>query len=146
MALCCAALFAAAQKSKKASPPPVVKKAELVAVYLGNSAMEGGEISKRMFDSLLRQGIKPKDPGSKILGFGFSYNERTFYEDSVGHLASGMELMFEYCDGDTLSRAVSSSIFDRTKKGDTAYFDRIRIQMPDGNEAIGKPMKFVLTQ
>ncbi|XZF15488.1 hypothetical protein ACTHGU_05085 [Chitinophagaceae bacterium MMS25-I14] len=147
IALCFAALCAMAQKEKaKPAPAPAGKKAEQLQIYLGNSGLDGGLIGKRAFDSLLKQGIKAQNPAAKIEGFAFSYNERTFFEDSVGHIASGMELMFEYCYGDTLSTAVKNSIFRRTKKGDTAYFDKIKVLMPDGNEGEGKPMKFVLTQ
>ncbi len=122
----------------------LAKKPVIYPVVLGNSELSGGTISKQIFDSLLRQGIKPVDTEAKVAGFLFNYKERNIYEDSVGNLIPVTDLLMEYCPGDTLTPTISSSIYFRTKRGDTAFFDDIRVIWPDGKEGRGKGMKFIL--
>lgn len=142
-----------AQKAKKdagkknknlTSPTPKV-----VHAYLGHSDETGGQISKTMFDSLLKQGVTAKDSlGNvfKVDGFTFSYAERNLYEDSVGKLIILTDFFSEYCPGDTLSRGISLNIYYKTKPGDTAYFDNIKALLPDGRQVGTKAMRFVLTK
>ena len=117
--------------------------------YLGHSDYTGGQISKRTFDSLLKQGITARDvegKAFKVNGFTFSYAERNLYEDSVGKLMVLTDFFSEYCPGDTVSRGVSLNIYYKTKPGDTAYFDNIKVALPEGGQVGTKGMKFVLTK
>lgn len=120
------------------------KKVVTYPVSLGSSDTSGGVISKQLFDSLLRQGLRPVDPEARVAGFVFNYMERNIYEDSVGNIIPVTDLLMEYCPGDTLTSAIAASIYYRTKRGDTAYFDDIRVVWPDGKEGRGKGLKFVL--
>ncbi len=122
----------------------VNKKVVTYPVLLGSSDLSGGVISKQLFDSLLHQGLRPQDPEARVAGFLFNYMERNIYEDSVGNIIPVTDLLMEYCPGDTLTTAISSSIYYRTKRGDTAYFDDIRVVWPDGKEGRGKGLKFIL--
>lgn len=149
-ALCLVTISVWAQKAKKEAKPaskaaaPAVKKE--VVVYLGNSTMNNGPISKPVFDSLMAQGLKVEGNIGTVSGFAFTYAERGIFEDSVGDPIERVELLTEFCKGDTLTRVIKNSLPDRTKNGDTAFFDRIMVHLPDGNQTQGKPMKFVITK
>jgi hypothetical protein len=137
-----------AQKAKEKGSA-VTTTPKIVHAYLGRSDYNRGEISKRAFDSLLKQGITARDAEGnlfKVNGFTFGYGERNLYEDSVGKLMVLTDFFSEYCPGDTVTRAVSLNIYYKTKPGDTAYFDNIKVGLPDGGQVGTKSMKFVLTK
>jgi hypothetical protein len=48
--------------------------------------------------------------------------------------------------GDTLSPIIRNTLVERTKPGDTAYYDDIHIRLANGKAALGKSMKFVITR
>jgi len=119
-----------------------------IYTYLGRSDYRGGKITKKMFDSLLKQGITARDTlGNvyKIDGFVFNYNERNVYEDSVGNLMMLTDLHQEFCTGDTISLALRRNIFYKTKAGDTAYIENVKVSTPSG-QSFAKGMKFTLTR
>ena len=128
--------------SKKAPQLPIVP------VYLGNTGMTGGVISKGRFDSAAKQGLllRGAESGGAIKSFTFMYAERGLFEDSVGNPLVLVDYLTEICDGSQLSSGVQSSIYDRTKAGDTAYFNDIRVRLPSGLSAKGAVMKFVITR
>ena len=133
-----------AQEAKPKPEQKAVPKLPEVPVTLGSSNYSGGSISKQEFDALLKQGVKLGVEG-KITGFNFSYAEHTMYEDSAGNPLRVTDYLVEHCMGDMLSQGISSSIYDRTKPGDTAYFDQIKVVLPSGGAALGKAMKFLIT-
>jgi len=121
-------------------------------VYLGHSKLSGGPISKALFDSLLKQGVTASDSAGhpfKVEGFMLTYAEVKLYEDSVGTLFLNSDYHEEYCPGDTLTSFLAhdeyGNLFDRTKTGDTVYFDRVKLIRPDGKPAAGKSMTFVIS-
>jgi hypothetical protein len=136
-----------AKKTKdKTTDKPVAHKPFAYA-YLGHSSLQGGSISKHVFDSLLKQGITAKDTLGKeykVSSFTFNYAERNLYEDSIGTLTVMTDYMLENCLGDTVSSNVSASIYDRTKAGDTVYFDNVTILRADNPLALAKGMEFVI--
>lgn len=125
--------------SSTTTKPPL--KVTEVDVTLGRSALKGGPVSKKTFDSLLKQGIMGTD-GAKVTGFTFSYSEMNYYEDSLGNPIRVMDYMEEFCAGNTLSPIIGETIFQRTKPGDTAYIEHIKVMLPSGLEAKGRSMKF----
>jgi hypothetical protein len=151
-------------KSKATKGSSTAKKIFIPPVYLGHSQMSGGPIKKKLFDSLLKQGLVAQDSlGNKyrIAGFDFSYAERSLYEDEGGNLQILTDFQSEYCKGDTLPAYLSlntenaAGIYERTKWGDTAYFDRIRLFPLPGNKMfpiidtlpiLGRGMKFILVK
>jgi hypothetical protein len=151
-----ALLFTAAYAQKKsvkektplrqaAARPPVRPMLEVAIGRSGN--LDGGVISEKDFDAIAPKGIHIKDPqGAFIEGFSFTYAERNVYEDSAANQKLVTEYFSEYCIGDTLSPIISQTIGDRTKPGDTAYYDDIHIRLPDGKTATGKSMKFVIAR
>jgi hypothetical protein len=144
----------AQRKTPKASTPaasatPMAKPAgkPVMDVVIGNSNYSGGNISKGEFDANAVHGVRIKNAqGAYVEGFSFTYGERNLYEDSVGNEKPVTEYLTEYCMGDTLSPIIRNTIAQRTKPGDTAYYDDIHIRMPDGRAALGKSMKFVITR
>ncbi len=145
-----AAITALAQqkKAKTDDGPPktdtIVKGApiRMAQVVLGRSTLSGGGLPKRVFDSLMKQGIKPVEHNLVIKGFELDYMERNWTEDSVGNFTPIIELSSEYCNGDTLSRNLKTFLYDHTKKGDTVFVDNIKITWPDGVRGRGNSMKF----
>lgn len=143
-----------AQKVKKDDGKGKTVKHEPVATasiraFLGKSELSGGTISKQNFDTYLKQGLTAKDSAGnayKINGFTFSYGERNLYEDSVGNLMVLTDYLTEFCPGDTITPAIANNIFYKTKPGDTAYFDNIKVLTPDGKQVKAKAIKFVLTK
>lgn len=139
---------ALAQKAKtrtQAKTPAKPVKIQEVNVTLGQSGRDGGAVTKRDFDAFAKQGLRLGSEG-KITGFSFTYAERMLYEDSAGNPLLQTDYLVERCMGDVLSDGVRSTLFERTKPGDTAFFDDIRVALPTGGEARGKMMKFVITK
>jgi hypothetical protein len=139
------ALTAGAQADKKQATEKQQQQAAMLdTAYLGHSTLTGGTIPKKTFDSLALQGITISNAMGQVKGFSFSYAERNLYEDSIGNSIILVDLLSEYCPGDSLSAAVRKTLSARTKKGDTAYFDNIKVALPNGRENIIPSMKFVI--
>lgn len=125
------------------------KKPKPIPVYLGHSEIYDAAVSKRVFDSLLRQGLTSRDSAGKefrVDGFLFTYGERNLYEDSVGKLMVLTDLRSEFCYGDTLRADLLQSITERTKAGDTVYIDQISLHAPEGYAANGRGMRIVISK
>lgn len=135
--------------NKKDAKVPEKKKLPKVAVYLGHSNLTGGKISKTLFDSLLKQGLTSKDSSGndyKVVNFMFTYAELNLYEDSVGKLMFMTDYRSEFCPGDTITENIAGSLYQRTKVGDTLYFDQITVRRASDNAGgDGKPMRFEIT-
>lgn len=129
-------------RKRPPAPPPV-------PVYLGNSGISEGPVTKTQFDALILTGLTSRDTSgtpAKVEGFTFTYVERSIYEDSVGNLIPVTDYLTEYCAGDTLSPAIKAGLSDRTKAGDTVIIDRIKVRLSDGGNRWGKTMRLVLTR
>lgn len=139
-------MLAQTQKNKEEKKEQA-KKIKYTPVYLGDSDKSGGEISEKTFDALLKKGISARDSAGiayRVNGFMFTYGERTVYEDSIGNLMYVTDYLAEYCSGDTLTSYIGASLYDRTKPGDTVYFDQITLTSPEGKSADGRAMRFIL--
>lgn len=144
-AFLCTVAYAQKKKTPEKNTIPSKPVMDVVLGRTGDRA--SGEITEMAYDSLAPTGIRIKKPeGAFIEGFSFTYGERNIYEDSAGVQHIVTDYLTEYCMGDTLSSIISQTIADRTKPGDTAYYDQIAIRLPNGKPAIGKPMKFVITR
>lgn len=134
-------------QTKKAKPAMPKAKHTSAIVYLGNSLLTGGLVSKSVFDSLVNQGLTAKDSfgvEGKVVQFRIYYKERNLYEDSVGRMYFDTELLTDFSRGNKLNSYMGSSITSRTKKGDTAIFDDIVVMMPDSVTVQGHFMTFVI--
>ncbi len=157
----------AQKKGAKKTPPTKTKpkSADTVAIkkairnflpdiYLGSGGFKGGEIKKSRFDSLLKVGLNSHDSlgnNYKVLGFNFIYAERVVYEDSMANLQVITDYLFEYCPGDTVSHGIINALAERSKAGDTVFFDkvsvaRLRGDVPDSISILGRPVKCVIVK
>ena len=136
-----------------AGKPKVVR----IPVYLGHSSFTGGSVPKRVFDSLLKQGLTAHDSLGvtyRVLAFDINYAESQLYEDSVGNLMHLTDYQLEFCPGDTVTAGIAASIYQRTKEGDTMYFDHIKlakftdnvVYSSDSNYTMGRGMKFEISK
>jgi len=130
------------EKAKKPKPKPI-------PTYLGKSDKNGGLISESVFDKLVLEGLTSKDSAGrefKVTSFIINYAERNLYEDSVGNMMVLTDYLAESCNGDTLNTFLKANIPERSKPGDTVYFDQVMVKAPEGFAMFGKSMKFVLTK
>ena len=139
----------AQQVKKEDDGKAKVSAPKVIHAYLGQSAYSSGTISKRDFDTYLKQGLSAKDSmdnSYKVKAFTFTYAERNLYEDSIGNLMILTDYLSEFCSGDTVTTAISNNIYYKTKPGDTAYFDNIKVALPDGKRINATPIKLILTK
>lgn len=150
ISLVCAGIIVFAQsKVTKPATTKTVSKAKYPykasPVFLGTTDLSGGTISKRLFDSLVAQGLTARDsagtPG-KVVEFRIYYKERNLYEDSMGNYYTDIEMLTDLSKTNKLNSYVV--LQDRTKKGDTAIFDDILVLLPDSVLVRGRGMKFVI--
>lgn len=137
-----------AEASVKDAKPVVVKKVPEVAVFLASTTIDGGVIPDHVFDSLARQPITARDKNgqpAQIVSYTLTFAERTLVEDSAGSPMLAVDYFSEICNGDTLSAVLRNNLFDRTKPGDTVWYERIQVATATGQTG-GKTMKFVLSR
>jgi len=130
------------EKDKKPKPKPI-------PVYLANTGRNGGAISVNEFNRLVKQGLTSRDSLGNpytVNGFLLTYAERNLYEDSVGNLMWVTDFLSQVCYGDSLSTFLKQNITERSKPGDTVYFDQISVISPEGKTAAGQGIRFELTK
>jgi len=126
-------------------------------VYLGHSEYHGGPIKKLEFDRLLKQGLTSHDSlGNKykVMGFDFNYFERQLAEDSIGNLKMFTEIFYEFCPGDTITSNIATSLYERTKPGDTVIIERVKVVryinktkvLPDASAIGARGLKCVIVK
>jgi hypothetical protein len=126
-------------------------------VYLGRSEFHGGSIKKQEFDRLLKQGLTSHDSlGNKykVMGFDFNYIERQLAEDSIGNMKVFTEVFYEYCPGDTITSNIATSLYERSKPGDTILIERVKVAryvnktkvLPDATAIAAKGLKCVIVK
>jgi hypothetical protein len=142
-ALCVTTVWAQTKETKK------VVKPKPIPVYLGSTNKSDGKISKKEFDDAIKQGLISRDSTGRayrVDGFLLTYAERNLYEDSVGNPLILTDFLSEVCYGDSLNTFLKNNITERSKQGDTVYFDQISVISPEGQNLKGKSMRFVLTK
>ncbi len=135
-----------AKESNGAAKKPA--KVFLPQAYIGNSEYSGGPIKRDVLRDLLLQGISARDSAGnkyKVVSFEFGYAERVLYEDSASNPLVVVDMMTEFCLGDTMSPGVASAVKYRIKPGDTVYISRVSVQRHD-QEAASRGMKFIVTR
>jgi hypothetical protein len=139
-------LLAQSKNTKTAnSKTPAKPKYKPALVYLGNSDLRGGLVSKSVFDSLVNQGLTARDSAGNpisVTEFRIYYKERNLYEDSAGNYYTDYEILTDFATGNKLNSYVA--IHNRTKNGDTAIFDDILVMHQDSIVAHGIGMKFAI--
>lgn len=163
----------AQQKGKtkeNTAPAPAARKVFYPPVYLGNSDYWRGPIKKEVFDQLMQQGLTAHDSSGnkyKVLAFDFTYAEHVLSEDNTGYPTITTDYLIMPCHGNMLDTGIVATksaeqslvgektpgIFERTKAGDSVFFDHIKVvkyinNQPEGVEKaiIGRGMKFAITK
>ncbi len=131
-------------KDKKKKPKPVP-----VTVYIGNSDIDTGVITKQVFDSLLKEGFTSKDSTGRVFNvksFMFTYCERNLYEDSIGNPMILTDYLSEFCFDSKLKDYQLEALLSRSKWGDTLIIEKIRLEAADSTKdaAGGKPVKLTI--
>ena len=143
------ALSVAADEEKKDDKKKI--KIIPIPVYLGNSTIDSGLISKPLFDSLLRQGLTARDSGGRVFNvksFMFTFCERNLYEDSAGNPIILTDYLSEYCFDNKLKDYQLQALLERRKWGDTVIFEKIMLEAADSTKAqgFGKAMKLIISK
>lgn len=136
------------QKDAKQKKDP---KASWIPVYLGQSDIDSGLISKPLFDSLIKQGLVSRDSAGKeykVTGFMLTFCERMLYEDSIGNIIPVTDYLSEYCFDNKLKAHQEDALLRRAKNGDTVFFEDIRLESLDSvkRPAHGRPIKLIITR
>lgn len=146
MVLSIAGAFTLAQAQQQQPKKKPVHKGK---AFLADGKTNSGGISKAAFDSLMAYPLIAKDTlgrEHKVLGYTFSYAERGLFEDSTGKL----KIMTDYYGTETEKGLLPDywlkTMRDRTKGGDTAYFDLIIANYTDTGKAFfyAEPFKIYL--
>lgn len=133
-------------KDKKEKEKNIYK----IPVYIGNSTIDSGLISKKAFDSLLKQGLTSKDTNGRaytVKSFFLTFCERNIYEDAEGNLMPYTDYLSEYCFDNKLKGYQEEALLERAKKGDTVIFEDIKLVATDDSQyhAIGKPVRLIIS-
>jgi hypothetical protein len=137
-----------ANVSAKDAKEIVITKVPEVAVFLASTALDGGVIPDHVFDSLACLPITARDKSGRpaqVVSYTLTFAERTLAEDSAGNPMLAVDYFSEVCNGDTLNAVLRNNLFDRTKPGDTVWYERIQVATAAGQTG-GKTMKFVLSR
>lgn len=120
--------------------------------YMGDKQTQSGSISKQQFDALIKLPLMAKENSGKewqVTDFSFTYAERAMYQDTLGNPFITTDYFSTNCPGGKLSDDWIKNITERSKPGDTAYFDRITtVDSTEGKARlfITEPIKLVITK
>ena len=108
-------------------------------------------ISKVAFDSLIAYPLIARDTlgrDHKVLNFSFSYAERGLFEDSTGKLKIMTDYYATESEQGKLPEFWLKNIRERSKGGDTAYFDLIIANYTDTGRSFFyvEPIKLIITE
>lgn len=109
-----------------------------------------GAISKAAFDSLVAYPLIARDTQGrehKVLSYAFSYAERGLFEDSTGKLKIMTDYYATESEKGKLPEFWLKNIRERSKAGDTVYFDLIISNYTDTGRSYfyAEPFKLVIT-
>jgi hypothetical protein len=127
----------------------VVPSVPMATVFLGTSMLSSGEISDRVFDSLVMQRLTARDSAGNavtVTDFNLTLAERGIFEDSAGNPMLVVDYTREICTGDTLTPFLRNVLPEHTKPGDTVWIENITAVNAAGKRHVGKTMKFVIAR
>ena len=118
--------------------------------FLNDGATTNGKISKANFDAMLDKNLVAKDSNSvshPVNFFVFMYAERGLFEDSTGKLKIMTDNYSLQCDNGKLPADWIKNIRQRSKAGDTAYFNNIRASYDQAGKYhfYAEPLKLIIT-
>lgn len=152
-----AGAFSLAQAQQRKAQPTLQKaepKKKIIhkgKAFLSDGKTGSGKISKKAFDSLIAYPLIAKDSlgrEHKVIGYTFSYSERGLYEDSMGTPRIMADFYSTESEGGQLPDFWLQNIRERSKGGDTAYFDQVISKYTDTGKSFfyAEPIKLIITE
>ncbi len=134
---------------QKAEPPKKIT--HKGKAFLSDGKTSSGTINKRVFDSLIAYPLVAKDTLGRehqVIGYTFSYSERGLYEDSTGKLRIMADFYSTASENGKLPDFWLQNIRERSKGGDTAYFDQVISKYADTGKSFFyvQPLKLIITE
>ncbi len=96
--------------------------------YMGDRQTRSGTISKQKFDALIALPLFSRDSNGveyPVSDFSFTYAERALYQDTTGASMITTDYFSTTCPGGKLPEDWVKIMQERSKPGDTAFFDHI---------------------
>jgi hypothetical protein len=124
----------------------LVKKQKYKA-YFGCTYTDSFQISVNEFKQLIHKPLCVKDSVGnliKVESFEIIYAERGLYQDDEGLPIIVTDYSNVACIGDSIPKKWIQNFNERSYKGDTVYFDRVRMRTPDKKTVECKSVKVVL--
>ena len=124
----------------------LVKKQKYKA-YFGCTYTDSFQISVNEFKQLIHKPLCVKDSVGnliKVESFEIIYAERGLYQDDEGLPIIVTDYSNVACTGDSIPKKWIQNFNERSYKGDTVYFDRVRLRTPDKKTVECKSVKVVL--
>ena len=124
----------------------LVKKQKYKA-YFGCTYTDSFQISVNEFKQLIHKPLCVKDSVGnliKVESFEIIYAERGLYQDDEGLPIIVTDYSNVACIGDSIPKKWIQNFNERSYKGDTVYFDRVRLRTPDKKTLECKSVKVVL--
>ncbi|MBK7762655.1 MAG: hypothetical protein IPI46_04695 [Bacteroidetes bacterium] len=115
---------------------------------LGCTEMQGDFMVKKSFDSIVAFPLCARDSNQNVLpitGFDITYAERGLYEDSTGLPIIFTDYTHAKIDGNSLPKKWIDIFKERSYKGDTIFFENIKVSGNSEQKANGcKPLRIII--
>lgn len=124
----------------------ILKKSKYKA-YFGCTYTDSIQMSVDEFKQLIQSPLCVKDSAGNVLkveSFEIMYAERGLYQDDEGLPIIVTDYSDVACKGDTIPKKWIQNFNERCYKGDTIYFDRVRLHTPENKLFECKTVKVVL--
>lgn len=115
--------------------------------FLGCSVSDSTYVNKADFEQLITRPLCAKDSSNnayKVTSFEIVYAERGLYQDSAGLPIVVTDYSFGKSNGDTIPQAWIGTFNERCYKGDTIYFDKIKLLGADNKSYYARKIKVVI--
>jgi len=146
----CTAFYAVAQKGKttiqKSSIEITNKKPKTIWAYWGDNTYGDKNITKRVFDSLIKTPLQSVDSSKKtynVLSFDMVLAERNLYEDSIGNAIIVPDYSSYNNKGAVMNENHLSYILNHSKIGDTLFINDVIVK--DEKDLVFKLKSFKVT-
>ena len=115
--------------------------------YLGCREADVSFLPKTSFDSLIALPLCAKDShrnAANVQSFDIIYAERGLYQDSAGLPIIYTDYSTFKCDGASIPKNVVEMFKEHSYKGDTVFFENVKVLGPDQKSHPCKGMKVII--
>jgi hypothetical protein len=124
----------------------LIKKSKYKA-YFGCTYTDSMQLSVDEFKQLIQKPLCVKDSAGnliKVESFEIMYAERGLYQDDEGLPIIVTDYSNVVCKGDTIPQKWIQNFNERSYKGDTIFFDRVRMHTPENKLVECRTVKVIL--